>query len=253
MIHMSEDGKFKNLTDRLLPVILIAVIGLAFAVGVLWQKVNFLQGGGNTQVAGAKQEVGTPLPAAPEEKLTADQAAKLPKVTDADHIQGDKNADVLLIEYSDLQCPFCGSFQPTAEKIYSEYKGKVALVYRHFPLDTIHPKARPAAVASECVASLGGNKSFWEFIGKIFADQTGALDKLSDIAKQVGVNTADLDKCIAEKKMDSKVEEQYQGGSAAGVNGTPASFLVNKKGEVWLISGALPFEQMKAKVDEALK
>ena len=102
------------------------------------------------------------------EKLSADLAAKVPKLKDQDHLKGNKNAEVLLIEYSDFQCPYCQRFHPTTTQILEEYKDQVALVYRHFPLDQIHPYARPAANASECVKDLGGEDAFWKFADKAF-------------------------------------------------------------------------------------
>jgi protein-disulfide isomerase len=102
-----------------------------------------------------------------EGKLTAEQIARIPKVSAADHVRGSRSAQVFLIEYSDFQCSFCARFHPTAKQLVDEYQN-VAWVYRHFPLDAIHPLARPTAEASECVAELGGNDAFWEFTDAIF-------------------------------------------------------------------------------------
>ena len=102
------------------------------------------------------------------EKLSADQAAKVPKLKDQDHVKGNKNAEVLLIEYSDFQCPYCQRFHPTTLQILEGYKDQVALVYRHFPLDQLHPYARPAAEASECIKEIGGEDAFWKFADKAF-------------------------------------------------------------------------------------
>lgn len=89
-------------------------------------------------------------------------------VTADDHIIGDINSPVILIEYSDLECPFCQRFHPTMEQVMTEYEGQVAWVYRHFPLDGLHPNARKAAEASECVASIAGNNAFWEYLSALF-------------------------------------------------------------------------------------
>lgn len=96
---------------------------------------------------------------------------KVAAVTDQDHIRGDIKAPVKIIEFSDLECPFCGRFHPTMQQAFNEYQGKVAWIYRHFPLESIHPTARPLAEASECAASIGGNDKFWEFIDTAFARQ----------------------------------------------------------------------------------
>lgn len=92
----------------------------------------------------------------------------LDPVTASDHIRGDINADVIIVEYSDLECPFCARFHPIIKDILEQYGTKVAWVYRHFPLDGIHANARAKAEASECVASLGGNDAFWKYVDATF-------------------------------------------------------------------------------------
>lgn len=101
------------------------------------------------------------------EKLDAERASKVPKLKEQDHVRGNRNAQVLLIEYSDFQCPFCQRFHPTALQVLEEYGDDVAWVYRHFPLDQLHPQARSAALASECVTEIGGDEAFWEFTDKV--------------------------------------------------------------------------------------
>lgn len=101
-------------------------------------------------------------------KLTADKASAFTKLKDNDHVNGDRNAKVLLVEYSDFQCPFCQRFHPTTKQVLDQYGKDVALVYRHYPLDQIHPFARPTAEASECVAEIGGNDAFWKFTDTVF-------------------------------------------------------------------------------------
>jgi protein-disulfide isomerase len=88
-------------------------------------------------------------------------------VTDKDHIKGDISAPVKIVEYSDLECPFCKRFHTTMQDVVKSYDGKVAWVFRQFPLAQLHPKAVKEAEAAECVASLGGNAAFWKFIDKV--------------------------------------------------------------------------------------
>jgi len=85
-----------------------------------------------------------------------------------DHVRGNPDAPITIVEYSDLQCPFCKSHHPTLIKISEEFSGQVKWVYRHFPLTSIHAEAFPAAVASECAAELGGEEAFWGFIDQVF-------------------------------------------------------------------------------------
>ncbi len=251
---MAKGKSVGNLLEKLVPVLLLASIALAFAVGVLWQKVANLEGKG--QVAGTANTGGNNQPAAQgpaQGKLTSDQVKKIPAISDKDHIRGKKDAEVVLIEYSDYQCPFCSRFHPTVQQVLKEYGDKVAWVYRHFPLDQLHPKARPTAIASECVASLGGEEAFWKFTDEVFADQQTALNDLVPVAAKAGVNESAFKFCVDSKKFDSLVEEVYQGGSGAGITGTPGNFIISKKGDAWLIPGALPYESIKATIDEALK
>jgi protein-disulfide isomerase len=101
-------------------------------------------------------------------QLTSEQLANLPPVTSADYVKGNRNGQVFLIEYSDYECPFCTRFHPTAQKVVDTYS-EAAWVYRHFPLDQLHPNARPAAEAAECVGELGGEDAFWKFTDEIFS------------------------------------------------------------------------------------
>ncbi len=243
-----EQGGFY---EKVAPILLVVVVGLAFAVGVLWQKVSDLSKGGTANPTAVNNANNQVAQGPTSGKLDEAAAAKLPKATAEDHIDGSLDADVILIEYSDFECPFCASFHPTAKQAVADYGGKLAVVYRHFPLDSIHPKARPAAVASECIFELSGKDAFWKFADTVFGDKTKLTD-LSATAVGLGVNKAAFDSCVTSKKHDAKVEAQYQGGITAGVNGTPGNFVVNKKGEVWLLPGAVPLEMLKSTIDEAL-
>lgn len=89
-------------------------------------------------------------------------------ISENDHIYGNKDAKVTVIEYSDFECPFCRSFHPVVERAVNSFDGEVNWVYRHFPLEAIHPNARNMAHASECVAELGGNDAFWAFSDQLF-------------------------------------------------------------------------------------
>jgi len=243
--------------EKVVPVLLVLSIGLAFLVGTLWQKVkNLEEGGATTQVStGTTTSPGGTAPppsGATGGKLAEGQASKIPEVSEGDHVKGSRDAEVFLIEYSDYECPFCQRFHPTAQQVLDEYGGQVAWVYRHFPLDSIHPSARSAAEASECVAELGGNDAFWEFSGKLFEGAPASLKQLASIATQAGVNSGAFQSCLDSGKYKDRVEESYQGGLASGVTGTPGSFVVNSKGEAWIVPGAVPFESLKVTIDEAL-
>ncbi len=159
--------------------------------------------------------------------------AGAPKAISADeHILGNPNAEVKIVEYSDIECPFCIRHQKTMNNIIDAYgkDGKVAWVYRHFPLDQLHPKARKEAEATECAAELGGNTSFWAMLNTIYSKTPGnnGLDaaQLPVFAKEIGLDVAKFNTCLSSGKMARTVEAQYQDGLKAGARGTPYSVVV---------------------------
>lgn len=243
--------------EKLVPVLVFLSVLLAFAVGILWQKVSNLEGGTvvkpTSQAPSGEGVNNQPPPTKPTQgKLSKDQAKKVQKITKEDHVKGSRNAKVFLIEYSDFECLFCARFHSTAQQVLDEHGNDVAWVYRHFPLDQLHPNARPAAEASECVAEIGGEGAFWKFADALFKDQSKVGDYVA-VAESVGINKASLQSCIDSGKYKDRVEAVYQGGIGAGVTGTPGNIVINQKGEAWLIPGALPFEQIKTTIDEALQ
>jgi len=97
------------------------------------------------------------------------EPTSIPSVDTAnEHIRGNPKADIAIIEYSDFQCPFCTRVHPTYQKIIAEYGDKVMWVFRHFPLDSIHPDAIPLAEGSECIAELAGKDAFWTYTDALF-------------------------------------------------------------------------------------
>ena len=166
-------------------------------------------------------------------------------------MRGNRNAEVFIIEYSDLECPFCARFHQTAQKAVDEYDGKVAWVFMHFPLSTIHPRAEEAAQASECVAELGGENAFWEFTDTIFENQS-LIRSLDNAAVDVGVNKSTFDLCLSSGRHESIVEEHYESGIKAGVTGTPGNFVVAKNGNAWIIPGAVPYDTLETTIEAAL-
>lgn len=256
---MNEEEKSYPL-ERFIPILMLASIGLAFAVGVLWQKVNFLENGSTAKVAGAQVDsnnAAQPTSNEPQTgKMDKAQADKIPAFSSDEHIRGNKDAELKLISYTDLECPYCKNFHQTLVDVMKEYDGKITWVYRHFPLDPIHPKADKEAEAVECANELAGGNGFWKLADKIFevtpSNNGLNLDDLPKLAGQVGISGDKLKSCVDSGKYADKVEKQYQGGVTAGVQGTPGSFLVNKKGEAWFIPGAYTMQMLKPIIEEAL-
>lgn len=182
-------------------------------------------------------------------------------VTSDDHIFGNPNAPVKIVEYSDFECPFCKRFHDTMNSIMESQieKGEVAWVFRHFPLDQLHPKnARRAAVASECANELGGNDAFWEFTNGWFElsptnDRTDFDVVVSQLVKDIGLNKTAFDKCLTSGKYDDHVQEDLEDAIATGGSGTPWSVVIAPNGRTFSLSGAQPLSTVEQLIDLALR
>lgn len=192
---------------------------------------------------------------------------ELAPITNEDHIKGDPNAKVLLVEFSDFQCPYCAMFQGTLNRIAEEYveSGEVAIVYRHFPIPS-HQTARPLAEASECVADLGGEDKFWNFTDEVYArvvtnieageqDYSVSVDEMRDWVLGLGIDAGEYDKCLAEGWFKDRVEKDYQDGlNIARVDtnfGTPYNIIMTGDIQIPVI-GNQPFAAVKNVIDAAL-
>lgn len=181
-----------------------------------------------------------------------------PVSAERDHIYGNPDAIVSIIEYSDFECPFCKRFHPTPKELVDAYGGKVNWVYRHFPLAFHNPGAQKQAEASECAAGIGGNEAFWRYTDLIYerTESNGngfPLDGLVPLAVEIGLDGAEFRKCMEEERYAARVKEDFDGGIRAGINGTPGNILLNNEsGEVIPRSGAAPFDVLKQLVDRLL-
>jgi len=181
-------------------------------------------------------------PAKNDDQPAAPAAKADLKIRDNDHVRGDKKAAVTIIEFSDIQCPFCSRFHETIKKVMAAYDGRVRWVFRHFPLESIHPYARKAAEAAECAGEQG---KFWEYIDQAYENQQSLNESyISKIAGDIGLDAKKFDGCLSEDKYADKVSKDLREGQAAGVRGTPASFINGQ-----LVSGAQPYEEVKKVID----
>lgn len=186
------------------------------------------------------------------------ETISLDPITKKDHILGDFDASVIIVEYSDTECPFCKRYHETLNQIVEEYSnGSVAWVYRHFPIDSLHSKARKEAEATECAAEIGGNEGFWNYINRLFeiTPSNNGLDLaiLPEIAVEIGLDREVFIECLESGKKASIVADQLQSGIDAGVRGTPGSFIITRDGTVIQIpGGAQPFEVIKSAIDQIL-
>ncbi len=173
-------------------------------------------------------------------------------LADDDAIKGADSAEVLIIEFSDFECPFCGRFySETLPSIQSDYidTGKVQMVYRDFPLG-FHAQAKPAAIAAECAGEQG---KFWEFHDKIFENQ-GSLGDASykQWAEGLGLNTEQFNSCVDSEKYSGEVDKDFSDGAALGVSGTPTFFIGKRNSAPVKLVGAQPFDAFKAVINPLL-
>ena len=164
--------------------------------------------------------------------------------------KGGKNAKVVIQEFSDFQCPFCSRVLPTVKQLHDEYKDKIKVVWRNYPLP-FHKEAGPAAEAATEVFDQGGSDKFWAYHDLLFANQR-ALTRadLEKYAEQVGgINMTKFRAALDNKTHEARVKADMDAVTKAGASiGTP-SFFINGK----LLQGAQPFEKFKEVIDEALK
>lgn len=165
-----------------------------------------------------------------------------------DHIIGSPTAPIVLVEYSDFQCPFCSMVYPTLKKLVSESNGQIALVQRQLPLVSIHPNANPSANAAECIAAQLGNEGYWKFADAIFADQSKMSDAFyTQLAGQFGADMAKYQTCVTNKTYQSKIDQDTAEAGQNGGSGTPFTVVVNTKtGKMAPVSGALPEAQFQS-------
>jgi protein-disulfide isomerase len=175
---------------------------------------------------------------------------------------GSTNSKIILLEYSDLECPFCKKFHnETMVKIREDYKDKLAIAYRHFPLE-FHKKAPKEAEAALCAREQGGRGAYFDFMSKIF-EITPANDGLDfallpGIAKESGVkNIEEWQKCLDGNNYASYVQSDLEDGAAAGVQGTPNTFVLAKDGDgykiITVINGARDYKYVSNVLDQAIK
>lgn len=167
------------------------------------------------------------------------------KVADNDHFRGNKNAEITIVEFSDIQCPFCSRFHDSMKQVMENYPNDVKWVFKHFPLEAIHPFAKKAAEATECAGDQG---KFWELTDKYY-DNQGALsgEYIKTAAEELGLDMKKFNDCLNSNKYAKKVESDLSAGKALGVRGTPGSFINGLS-----IPGAVPYSDLEQAIEAEL-
>lgn len=225
-------------------------VAIVIAATIIAGAIYF---GGNTS---SRDQVKIPSPDEIEkQQVTAD--VEIAPVTKDDHIRGNPNATVLIVEYSDFDCPFCKSFHETMNKIIGEYgkNGDVAWVYRHFPIEQLHKNSPKIAEASECVAELAGNDGFWKFTDFAFGERSinapTDLSRITEFAVSSGADKSKFELCYNSGKYTEKIKSDIISATKTGAQGTPYSIMMvgNEHGP---INGAQPYNTVKEMIDIVL-
>jgi len=149
-----------------------------------------------------------------------------------DHIMGDPNAELIVVEYSDSECPYCKVFHNTMTQVVAQSSGKIAWVYKQFPIAGLHPKAFNESLAMECAWEQGANDSFWRYANELFNRTTSnnrlEVSELPKIAKDIGLNLSNFNTCLSTEKYADKVKADMAEGEEAGGRGTPYSVIIAK-------------------------
>lgn len=246
---IKEVRPFRPTQQQILYTLLLVA---TFLIGYLLATVQLLKNPvGKAVTAQGTDQAGTPQAPAPGAPDPADATSKIGEARLP--IKGDANAKVTIVEFSDLECPFCANFfKDTLPQIQSEYidTGKVKLDYRHYPL-SFHPQAKPLAIATECANEQG---MFWQMHDKIFTENAaGALaaanaDTYKQWAGEIGLDANAFGSCIDESRGGDVVDSDMALGNSVGVSGTPTFYINGRQ-----LVGAQPFASFKAIIDEELK
>jgi len=261
----NDDAKVtinKSTFNNLLKGIVVAIAITAFFGGYFVGTFD------NTESGVSNEEI--------KEILTAIQKAPAPQPTqqpsqpkapqifqislDDDPFKGDPNAPVIVVEFSDFQCPFCSRFyQQTLPLIQENYidTGKIKFVYRDLPLDSLHPNARLTHIAAECADE---QEKFWEYHDVLFDKQsqwqrlssTDLPITLTQYAADLGIQTASFETCLESEEMANEVKKDVADATKYGSTGTPTFFVGTEEDGFIKLVGAQPFAAFEAAIENYL-
>ena len=158
-------------------------------------------------------------------------------VTTQDHILGNENALITLVEYGDYECPHCGHAHSIVKRVQKHFGDRLRFVFRNFPLKEIHPNAESAAETAEFAAR---NGAFWEMHDGIFENQEDlGLPLFSELSDRLGLSVSDLRAALTNEEYLPRVREDFRGGVRSGVNGTPTFFINGRRHD-----GSFEFEDL---------
>jgi protein-disulfide isomerase len=163
---------------------------------------------------------------------------------DPARLRGNAKAPVMIVEFSDYECPYCHQAEPTVKELLAKYGDKVSLSYRDYPLTAIHSQAQISAVASHCALEQG---KFWEYHDQLFSASKLEKDDLIGYARDLKLDDKQFVSCLASDKYNAGIDKDVQEGRKAGVNGTPGFFINGI-----FLSGAQPKDSFTRVIDDEL-
>lgn len=172
------------------------------------------------------------------------------------HLLGPADASIVLVEYSDTECPFCKNFHKTLHQVIDNYDGEVAWVYKQLPLSGLHKYAYNEAIATECAEELGGNKAFWSYLDMIF-ENTSSNDGLPPsmlltFAKELKLNTSKFESCLQDPAIAAQVDADIEEVKTLTDRlGTPYTVIKKDGVTVDTLTGALSYDQVLSKIEAA--
>lgn len=176
----------------------------------------------------------------------AEKMKTLPKAVATEHVSGSTTPEFIIYEYSDFHCPYCQKFHPTAEEFVAK-NPNVQWVFRPLPF-----KGTPLHEVSECVAKVAGNDAFWKFSKEVFSNTSVTPENYKDALARLNISGVDtIDSCYKSGEMKPMLEKAIKDAMDLGIEGTPNSIIQNvKTGEVKLIEGAYPLEELQKAITE---
>jgi protein-disulfide isomerase len=199
-----------------------------------------------------------PIAVTQEASLEERVATDIPRpVDDTDYILGNPNAPIVIIEYSDYDCPFCKKFHVSLHQVMDDFGvgGQVAWVYRQFPLAQIHPNAPKISEAALCVGSIGGNSAFWKFSDRVFEERELTaptnMTRLIKYAADAGVSQADYTSCVNSGEMRDAVLASAEEAFNLGARGTPYTVIMVGDQKA-VIDGAQPYTVIRGIVESLI-
>ncbi len=217
------------------------LVVLAFSVGVI---IGYLAWGHTPAVQAVAAQPSGPVVEAPVD-TPAPQYVRYSIPTEGFPSIGPANAPITIVEFSDFQCPYCRQWQQeTYQPLLAAYPGKIRLVYRDFPLSSIHPNAFPAAEAAQCA---NAQNAFWPYHDKLFASENLGDDIYKQYAQELNLDMAKFNECLTNHTYQTYVQANSDFAVKTGVNSTP-TFFINGLAVI----GAQPLDVFKQVIDKEL-